>query len=76
MADSDPDSISLTSTTISQDRPCYNVERILAEWDSGEFGIYYLVEWEGYPLERTTWEPKASFLQEDSLQQVKLSESR
>ena len=36
MADSDSDSISLASSAASEQRPSYNVERILAEWDFGE----------------------------------------
>ena len=33
-------------------------------------GTKFLVRWEGYPLDRTTWEPKDSFLQDETLKEV------
>lgn len=60
---SDDDSISITSTVQSEDQDEYEVEDVLAEskLDDGNESAYFLVKWAGYPLERCTWEPKASF---------------
>ena len=59
--DSD-DSISLTSTVSSQHGSDteYEVDKVLAEAKFDD-GTRYLVSWVGYPLERSSWEPKSSF---------------
>ncbi|KAL2265368.1 hypothetical protein VTJ83DRAFT_6468 [Remersonia thermophila] len=59
--DDDDDDISLTSTVDDHDADQeYVVEGVLAEhrFPSGE--IYYLVEWEGFALHESTWEPEAN----------------
>ncbi|KAG2411980.1 hypothetical protein HFD88_009536 [Aspergillus terreus] len=64
-ADSD-DSISVTSTVLSEEQSEYEVDTILAEDNSGD-ETYYLVKWLGYPEERCTWEPADSFSTEETL---------
>lgn len=66
MASSDDDDISITSTAASEQKEEYEVEGILAEkkWPKG---IYYLVKWLGYPVERCTWEPPESFCDPQTL---------
>lgn len=54
------DGISITSTVPSEPAYEYTVDDILAERPS-EHGTEYLVRWEGYPIERSTWEPEESF---------------
>ncbi|KAK2766217.1 hypothetical protein FQN54_007733 [Arachnomyces sp. PD_36] len=56
----DDDNISLTSTACSEQVEEYEVETILAQRTIDEIDIY-LVKWEGYPNERSTWEPEDSF---------------
>ena len=68
MAESDSDSISINSTAISELEDQYQVEQILDEVIGENGNCLYLVKWEGYPVEETTWEPKESFLQNHSLQ--------
>ena len=54
------DAVSLTSTINSEPQDQYFIDRILAEREQdGE--TQYLVAWEGYPEDRHTWEPLASF---------------
>lgn len=49
--DSDQSDVSLTSTTPSEAKSEYPVDRILAEELDG--GVHrYLILWEGYPIER------------------------
>lgn len=56
----DDDEISLTSTVIDNPNSENNVEVILAKRDF--YGrAYYLVKWEGFPIEQATWEPIESF---------------
>lgn len=72
-ADSD-DSISLTSTVFSEDDPdnTYIVENILAErWFSEEERTKYLVKWEGYPIERASWEPLEMFDDKNTINEWK-----
>lgn len=54
------DDISITSTVPSEPAYEYTVDAVLAE-RSSENGIEYLVRWEGYPVDRSTWEPEESF---------------
>ncbi|KAL4889947.1 hypothetical protein BDV59DRAFT_100581 [Aspergillus ambiguus] len=62
----DDDSISVTSTVLSEEQSEYEVEGILDEFDfDGE--TKYLVKWLGYPLERCTWEPAESFSTDETL---------
>ncbi|KAK0705206.1 hypothetical protein B0H67DRAFT_604111 [Lasiosphaeris hirsuta] len=56
------DDISLTSTVEDQHDSDeeFGVEGILAEQKSSEGKMFYLVEWTGFPLHRSTWEPEAN----------------
>ena len=67
-ASSDEDSISVTSTRLSEPQQEYFVEAVLAERTSSGGKTKYLVKWEGYPEERCTWEKAANFSSEKSLQ--------
>lgn len=55
-AESDDDTISITSTAPSEHDPEeeFNVQGILA---ISVDGSHYLVEWEGFPIHQSTWEP-------------------
>lgn len=58
-ATADEDDISLTSTE-SEDYGSdaeFTVDRILAEKGPAK-NKYYLISWEGYPEEKSTWEPQ------------------
>ncbi|KAG4430624.1 hypothetical protein IFR05_013900, partial [Cadophora sp. M221] len=57
----DEDDISLSSTESEGYGPDteFTVDRILAERGSAK-NKYYLISWEGYPEEKSTWEPKAN----------------
>jgi hypothetical protein len=60
---SDADSISVTSTKVSDEDAEYAVEKILAEEPHHETGeMMYLIKWEGYPLHQFTWEPAENLL--------------
>jgi chromo domain-containing protein 1 len=54
----DEDTISITSTAVSAygSDDEFSVDRILAEKTEGK-AKKYLISWEGYPLEKSTWEP-------------------
>ena len=74
------DAISLTSTvseTYASDDE-FKVNRILAEKTQGGKKIY-LISWDGYPLEKSTWEPQKN-IQDDEILDVwkerKLRESK
>ena len=55
------DSVSLTSTTISDgDGKDYEVERILGEWETDGI-MWYLTKWEGYPEVQATWQLRETF---------------
>jgi chromo domain-containing protein 1 len=56
----DSDSISVTSTRASEDdtEKSYFVERILAEDIDRDQNMFYLIQWEGYPITESTWEPE------------------
>lgn len=63
----DEDSIATASTAESDAEGTYNVHQILAEdADLGGQGLHYLLQWEGYPLNRANWEPPEN-LNGDSL---------
>ncbi|SZF03335.1 unnamed protein product [Blumeria hordei] len=57
--DSSDDNISLTSTVISihSENEFFEVERILAENIDSNTKTF-LIQWEGYPISRATWEPR------------------
>ena len=55
------DDISVTSTAMSEMQDEYILERILAERNATDGSRQWLVKWEGYPEERSTWEPRSSF---------------
>lgn len=61
--DEEDDDISLNSTLISDVDPeqTYIVNCILGEKQDPSGKTIYLVRWEGYPIERATWEPPTSF---------------
>ena len=61
MMDEESDDISITSTVESEPRSEYVVDRILAERVGEDGQCQYLVKWEGYPDERSTWEPEDCF---------------
>ncbi|RKF63535.1 putative chromo domain-containing protein [Erysiphe neolycopersici] len=56
---SDNDSISLTSTVASahSENEFFEVKRILAENPNSNTATF-LIQWEGYPVSRATWEPR------------------
>ncbi|OAA55915.1 chromo domain containing protein [Niveomyces insectorum RCEF 264] len=56
----DEDDISVTSTFYaSEDSETeYGVEDVLAQKTEGNGAMYYFVKWDGYPLEKCTWEPE------------------
>lgn len=58
--DSDVDSLSITSTVLSEQRDEYPLEAILAE-EKFNGVTKYLVKWEGYPEYRCTWETRSNF---------------
>lgn len=64
--DSDDDDLSSTSTVMSEMKEEYPLEKILAERLT-ENGPEWLVKWEGYPDERSTWEAKTSFTTDEPL---------
>ncbi|KAI9680332.1 MAG: hypothetical protein M1829_001218 [Trizodia sp. TS-e1964] len=70
--ESDDDSVSLNSTELSEVQEEYPVERILAERTNGSKQAY-LVKWENYPINRSTWEPIESFTNPGILDQWKES---
>ena len=58
--ESDADSVSITSTVLSEQKDEYPLEAILAE-DKFNGVTKYLVKWEGYPEHRCTWETRSNF---------------
>jgi chromo domain-containing protein 1 len=68
--DDDDDNISITSTVWSEEKSEYEVETILTELKFPD-GIKYLVKWDGYPVERSTWEPGESFTDPETLREWK-----
>ena len=58
--DSDVDSVSVTSTVLSEQKDEYPLEAILAE-EKFSGVTKYLVKWEGYPEYRCTWETRSNF---------------
>lgn len=57
---SNDDSISITSTVLSEQKNEYPLEAILAE-EKFKGITKYLVKWEGYPENRCTWETRSMF---------------
>ncbi|KAL1848092.1 hypothetical protein Plec18170_008267 [Paecilomyces lecythidis] len=64
------DNISITSTVLSEQKSEYDVECILTELKFPD-GVKYLVKWDGYPVERATWEPPDSFSDPQTLKDWK-----
>jgi len=62
--DSNDDSISITSTAVSEKRETYVLEGIWAERNNDGV-MEYLVKWDGYPEVRNTWETRESFQDEE-----------
>lgn len=62
--DSNDDSISITSTAVSEQRETYLLEGIWAERNNDGV-MEYLVKWDGYPELRNTWETRESFQDEE-----------
>lgn len=58
--ESHDDSISITSTVLSEQKDEYPVEAILAEKKIKDI-TKYLVKWKGYPEDRCTWETRSTF---------------
>ncbi|KAH9845242.1 Chromatin organization modifier domain [Teratosphaeria destructans] len=68
--DSDYDSVATETQESSDEEGDYNVEELLAEKISSEDGMkYYLVNWQGYPDYRMTWEPEEHVASEVLIQQ-------
>ena len=70
MAESDDDStdsISTTSTVASSFKESYPVDDILAERVGENGGTEYLIQWEGYSLDRCTWEPPENFIESEDV---------
>ena len=72
---SDDDSISVTSTIQSEPQEVYPLDSILAERVE-DGATQYLVKWEGYPLERCTWEAEDNFQNDATLPEWKLTRER
>ncbi|KAF7719015.1 Uncharacterized protein PECH_000195 [Penicillium ucsense] len=66
-ADDLSDVDSLASTAPSETQSEYEVEEVLAERMGSDGEKEYLLKWDGYPLERASWEPPECFL---SMQEV------
>ncbi|KAL2815640.1 hypothetical protein BDW59DRAFT_15228 [Aspergillus cavernicola] len=66
MGSASDDEISLTSTVESEQQSEYEVETILAEHEWPE-ETRYLVQWAGYPEDRSTWEPAEVFVHDLTL---------
>lgn len=62
--DSNDDSLSITSTAVSEQRETYLLEGIWAERNNDGV-MEYLVKWDGYPELRNTWETRESFQDEE-----------
>ncbi|KAF2767519.1 hypothetical protein EJ03DRAFT_337625 [Teratosphaeria nubilosa] len=68
--DSEYDSVATQTQESSDEEGDYNVEELLAEKKSGEDGMkHYLVNWQGYPDYRMTWEPEHHVASEVLLKQ-------
>lgn len=69
MEDSDEDSIAThtTASSVHSEDEGFTVEQILAEDVNAEGVPQYLVKWEGYPLDRCTWEDRHQFGSGESL---------
>lgn len=75
--DDDDDNISLTSTQESEHSEDheFSVDRILAEKkERGE--KRYLIQWTDYPIERASWEPEESIVDNSMLREWKTRKSR
>ncbi|KAE8356637.1 hypothetical protein BDV28DRAFT_144963 [Aspergillus coremiiformis] len=66
MTDASDDDISLTSTVPSPPKENYYVDTIHAERQTSH-GIEYLVGWEDYPIERSSWETASQFDDDQTL---------
>lgn len=61
VGDESDDSISVTSTVSGHDpEQEFGVENILAEHRFEDGNTYYLVEWTGFQLHESTWEPESN----------------
>jgi len=60
------DDVSITSSALSEMQDRYFLEKILAERTTSD-GRQWLVQWDGYPEERSTWEPRSSFTSDQPL---------
>ncbi|KAK0127922.1 hypothetical protein ONS96_007421 [Cadophora gregata f. sp. sojae] len=67
MADEDDISLTSTESEIYGSDAEFTVDRILAEKGPAK-NKYYLISWEGYPEEKSTWEPHAN-VGSDTLQE-------
>ncbi|OJJ39866.1 hypothetical protein ASPWEDRAFT_169690 [Aspergillus wentii DTO 134E9] len=66
MPDTSDDDISITSTAPSEQLSEYLVDTVLTERMTAD-GMRYLVKWEGYGTERSTWESADSFHSAETL---------
>ncbi|OBT60097.1 hypothetical protein VE03_10362, partial [Pseudogymnoascus sp. 23342-1-I1] len=62
-----PSSSPPPATEDGDDGDIHHVKRILAEGGSDDNRVF-LIEWEGYPLEESTWEPKDNIFSEELLE--------
>lgn len=69
------DEVSITLSVESEEQEEYLLDKILAETMTSK-GRRWLVQWEGYPEERSTWEPKSSFTSEQPLEDWKVQKMR
>ena len=72
---SDNDSISTTSTIQSEQQEVYPLDNVLSERTvNGQ--TQYLVKWEGYSIERCTWEARENFQNDATLPDWEKTKSR
>lgn len=55
-------------SSLEDDEPMYDVERILAQYTQEDGQTVYLVKWLGYPDYQCTWEPPDSFASSQTLE--------
>lgn len=67
--------VSVTSSVMSEPREEYILDKILAERTTSN-GREWLVQWEGYPEERSTWEPRSSFTSDQPLDEWRTQRMR
>ncbi|OJJ43234.1 hypothetical protein ASPZODRAFT_136444 [Penicilliopsis zonata CBS 506.65] len=64
----DDDQISLTSSVESEQQSEYEIEEILAQRETHEGVLTFLVKWAGYAIHRASWEPADQFNNPETLE--------